>query len=194
MRIAIRSIIVSIGIMVIILSILTSATPDGPNSIERGPSERKALSGGSSQQQATGGNTTPLNVNSDRITQRWQGYFGNVSGGILLSDASGNNLYQWGLVNPSGEIYASNGSSVTWIKIDCINFTSNPQVLKYNLSELNEFIGYTTDAQQASEDTFNVTFNQTFGNDGSTFTVGSRTFINADNCSMTTLNTDSGYQ
>ena len=185
--------LVLVFIVIVIGCIFVAAIPEGPDSISRGVSERKTLAGGGSTQQAEGGNITPLFISTERVTKRWQGYYGNISGGILLDDAAGNSLYSWGLAEPSGEIYASNYSTVTWTNIDCINFTTNTSVLKYNVSELNAFIGY-GEGEQGFLDSINGTFNQTFGNDGSTFQVGSRTINNADNCSMVTLYNASGYQ
>jgi hypothetical protein len=187
-----RAAILSFGFILIVMSIFTSATtPVAPDTIERGPSERAPLTGGSNAQVSEGGNLTPLFVSGQRITARWQGYFGNVSGGITLADASGNSLYDWGLVNPSGEIYAANHSTVSWSAIFCANFSANLAEENLNRDTLNAFIGYGSDLEKASDDSVNSTFNQTFTG---TLIVGARTFTGADNCSMVTLNTASGYQ
>lgn len=146
--------------------------------------------------QAQGGNLTPLFISTGGAggaSTRWQGYWGNVSGGIALEDAYNHTLYSWDLPEPSGEVFASNWSTVTWSKIDCVNFSTNTSVLKYNVSDLNLFLGLGP-SQQGARDSINATFNQTFGDDGNTFAIGSRNFNNADNCSMVTLNNATGYQ
>ena len=170
------------------------AVPEGPDSIQRGESQRASLTVGGTTQEAEGGNVTSLDVSSQRITKRWQGFTGNISGGITLEDAAGNALYDWGLANPSGEIYASNGTPVTWTRVFCVNFTADYLEEKYNLTALNRFIGLGMPSEEADDDSVNATFNQTYGTDGSYFSVGDITINNADNCSMATLYDNNGYQ
>lgn len=74
---------------------------------------------------AMAGNITELIVFGYSTTSAWQGYIGNVSGAIELADASGEVLYNWTLTSPSGEVYASVNSTITWANIQCFNFTAN---------------------------------------------------------------------
>ena len=48
---------------------------------------------------AQGGNVTWLGVDSTKTSAVWQGYFGNVSGGIVLEDGGGNVMYDWNVVD-----------------------------------------------------------------------------------------------
>ena len=57
-------------------------------------------------------------------TQAWQGYFGNVSGTIMLADGADNVMYNWTLASPEGEIFASTNNSINWVHIQCFNFTA----------------------------------------------------------------------
>ena len=70
--------------------------------------------------EAIAGNVTELNVTGFTITQSWQGYFGNVSGTIMLADNNDNVMYNWSLASPEGEIYASTNNSITWSTIKCL--------------------------------------------------------------------------
>ena len=190
-------VIIVLSIFFSLFLITANATPEGPNSIVRGDSERKTLDSGGQEQEAEAGNMTSLEISATTITKRWQGFYGNISGGITLDDAANNTMYSWGLITPSGEIYASNGTGVTWANIHCINFTSDESsgiASKYNLTILNHFIGLGSDTEQAEDDSVNATFNQTFGDDDSTLEIGSVTINNADNCSMVYLYNSSGYQ
>jgi hypothetical protein len=74
---------------------------------------------------AIAGNVTELNIYGSSVTQSWQGYFGNVTGTITLSDSSNNALYNWSLASPQGEIYASRNSTQAWTTIQCFNFTAS---------------------------------------------------------------------
>lgn len=100
------------------------ATPNGASmqviSSERTPS------GDASNVSAIAGNITQLNIFVGGAgSQTWQGYYGNVSGGLNLGDASNNILYNWSLASPNGEVYASTNSSISWINIQCFNFSAS---------------------------------------------------------------------
>ncbi len=116
--------IISITLILILTLHLMPATPNGA-SITPGASERPD-SGQASNHSAIAGNITELTIFSgDGASQTWQGYYGNVSGGLSLGDGSNNILYNWSLITPSGEVYASTNSSITWVNIQCFNFSAN---------------------------------------------------------------------
>ncbi|RMD45544.1 hypothetical protein D6829_02055 [Candidatus Pacearchaeota archaeon] len=75
--------------------------------------------------QAQAGNVTELNIQGFSITQSWQGYFGNVTGTIQLTDANDNVFYNWSDASPQGEIYASTNDSIAWSYVQCFNFTAD---------------------------------------------------------------------
>ncbi|MDA3836433.1 MAG: hypothetical protein PF542_02315 [Nanoarchaeota archaeon] len=83
---------------------------------------------------AQAGNVTELNIFGVSVTQTWQGYFGNVSGTIQLSDAADNVMYNWSVADPEGEIYASRLGSVSWESIECFNWVNNGTWLENNFS------------------------------------------------------------
>ncbi|MBR9705750.1 hypothetical protein GOV14_01825 [Candidatus Pacearchaeota archaeon] len=74
---------------------------------------------------AQAGNVTELNIFGYSTTQSWQGYFGNVSGTVQLGDSSDNIFYNWSVVSPLGEVYASTNDSIDWINLQCFNFTAS---------------------------------------------------------------------
>lgn len=65
--------------------------------------------------------TTPEGIGK---TQAWAGYFGNITGTIMLADNSDNVMYNWTLASPEGEIFASTNNSIVWDNIQCFNFTA----------------------------------------------------------------------
>jgi hypothetical protein len=99
--------------------------PDPADAITAGDSgSYKGLSSGYAIG-AAAGNVTALTISNIQSTRFWQGYYGNISGEIVLDDASNNTLYSWALATPSGEIYAVNHSlSVSWRNITCVNLTN----------------------------------------------------------------------
>lgn len=106
-----------------VFAYLAAAAPNGATVTPGTPSTLAATGAGNNS--AFAGNITFLSLTGDSVTQTWQGYFGNVSGAIRLADSSGNNLYNWSLAEPSGEVYASTNSSITWANVQCFNFTAN---------------------------------------------------------------------
>lgn len=73
---------------------------------------------------AIAGNVTELTIDGNTITQAWQGYYGNVSGAIVLNDGSSNVFYNWTSLSADGEVYASTNNSITWGSVRCFNFSS----------------------------------------------------------------------
>ena len=72
---------------------------------------------------AGGGNVTPLNLNGTSESTIWQGFFGEVNGGIILEDAAGTSMYDWNLVGASGEVLAARTLISDWSSINCTNQT-----------------------------------------------------------------------
>lgn len=66
---------------------------------------------------AQGGNITTVDISGETQTQRWQGFYGNVSGNLTLTDASGDRLFAWDLINVAGEVFASLNQTVDWTTI-----------------------------------------------------------------------------
>mgnify|MGYP001572442383 CR=1 FL=1 len=149
---------------------------------------------------AYAGNLTELTIAGFATTQSWQGYFGNVSGAIELSDASGDIIYNWSLSSPQGEVYSSTNSTITWTNIQCFNFTANgtggssgetagaTNLKGTNLTVLETRFNIASD----DVDGVNETFNFTQGADGhdAFFTANSQ--FSASECLMTHVYSPSG--
>lgn len=107
-----KIIILMLAIIVLSLS-MVAAAPSGGN-VTVG-----ASTGGTSTTSTTvsinGGNVTSVDVNSDVVTSRWAGFFGDVSGSLFLADSSANNFYQWTIGSMTGAVvYATNASVTNW--------------------------------------------------------------------------------
>lgn len=85
---------------------------------------------------ALAGNVTEMTIYGYTVTQAWQGYFGNVSGTIQLTDANDNVMYNWSLADPEGEVYASESNAVNWANIACFDWATNGAALEatYNIA------------------------------------------------------------
>ena len=167
--------------------------PLGPDSITIAGSGRHLNDSGPTVIQAQAGNVTALVVAQTRSTQAWQGYYGNITGTITLDDAFNSTLYDWSLPNPTGQIYASNGTGVAWLQIFCVNVSfirnstgnSAPYpsggagVYSFNGSQIERLFGINA----SDRDGLNETFNDTYTNDTG-FRVGGVTIDNTDGCSL----------
>jgi len=141
----------------------TTAPPDAPQEVP-----------------AQAGNVTQLNIFGYTTTQSWQGYYGNVTGTIILADSNDKALYNWSLAAPEGEVYASvNGSGeIDWGNIACFDLEGNHEALetRYNIS--------TDDV-----DGVNETFKAVNGHDPF-YTAG--TFFDTGTCASTQIFDSSG--
>ena len=62
-----------------------------------------------------GGNITPVNLTGNTSTQKWAGFFGNVSGDLILGYSATQFMYTWTWsATTGGEVCASPGNNINW--------------------------------------------------------------------------------
>ena len=67
-----------------------------------------------------GGNVTPLNLTGNVSTEKWAGYWGNVSGNIVLSPGT-DMFYTWAWTSGDGEVCAiADSSGFDWSSVQAI--------------------------------------------------------------------------
>ncbi|MBS3119937.1 hypothetical protein J4475_03885 [Candidatus Woesearchaeota archaeon] len=167
----IRDILVLIAITLAVAPMVLSE-PISPDLITVGKSSRLG-SVGSTSIYALAGNVTELSISAGSVTKFWQGYFGSVSGTIVLADSLGNNLYEWGNPTPTGEIYATRFTVINWSNLECMNS-----------SVVREEDTFLTADPVNSLDSVNQTFNQTNFTD---FYTGTLNFTNGS-CLASSIN------
>ena len=182
------AVLLSIASIFVLLSsfVLAASEPQGPTTITSAGSGRFQNNSGSVQIPAQAGNVTALVIDHSRSTEAWQGYYGNITGTITLDDANNQTLYDWSLPNPTGEIYASNDSIVTWVNVYCMNVSSisinktyNGIIYSTNGSDIELNFGINVTDKDGLNETFNSTYSDTTG-----FSVGATLINNVDGCSM----------
>ena len=110
-------------VSILVLSI-ANALPTGPDGSITPISSSRYSESSAKTADAIAGNVTEINLNANAVTQTWQGYFGNITGNIVLGDSSNNTFYNWALANPKGEIFATKTASVpAWTSVRCSNVT-----------------------------------------------------------------------
>jgi hypothetical protein len=153
---------------------------NSPSIISVTESGRRVMTQQGSSVPAQAGNVSNILIDDMRITTHWQGYYGTVTGTISLADAKNNTLFNWQLADPSGEIYATNSSFISWTNITCMNLSGSAE--SGSRSVLNTSIVETAFNITPSEmDGINETFNYTYS---SVFSVGAFQFDSTSNCPM----------
>ncbi|MBI2133945.1 hypothetical protein HYU11_04655 [Candidatus Woesearchaeota archaeon] len=183
-------------ILVLLVGLAIAAeknVPTGPETLSVGNSTRYTGGMNGTLIRAEAGNVTSLIISETIVTKAWAGYYGNVTGTIVLNDGLNNTLYNWQLASPTGEIYASNGSDVSWSLIKCVNFTGNMTGISelyepFNLTTLERFFGI----NDTDKDGINETFNDTFNGNG--LMVGEMLINQSQKCPMLYTFMDGAYQ
>ncbi len=127
---------------------------------------------------ALAGNITQMNLFGYTITQSWQGYYGNVSGTLQLADSNNKALYNWSILTPYGEVYATRSFDANFATISCAS--------SGEIASEESFMGQNSEDRDSISNTFNK-------NSHPSFFVGS-TQIHGNNCSSANLYDEGGEQ
>lgn len=168
--------------------------PDAVDNINIGSSSSYTASGTGYAVWAVAGNVTALSITNTQSSQFWQGYYGNISGDIVLDDADDNMLFSWALATPSGEIFAVNHSgSVSWRNITCVNLTNTTGsgemtgASKINRSSIQSAYNLT----DANYENITATFNQTLD---TSLVIAARTITASQQCPQLNTYVDGEWQ
>jgi hypothetical protein len=97
------------------------AAPIGPDTMTETSKGRREAAGAKNVS-ALAGNVSELTISATAITDVWQGYFGNITGTVVLDDANNKSMYAWQDLSPAGEIFAvRTADAVSWASISCAN-------------------------------------------------------------------------
>lgn len=113
--------LISIIVFTLILSYSVVAAPQGP--VITFNSTQNITPREAAQITTAGGSFTTLLINATTQTPRWKAYVGNVTGVLVLNDATNKSIFDWSLSSVTGEVYATRNSSIDWSTISCSNAT-----------------------------------------------------------------------
>ena len=179
-----------------VVSAIAFAAPLGPDTVSVDKSERMPGNNGGVGVDAQAGNVTQLSITASKITNFWQGYYGNISGTITLDDGNNYTLYDWNLPSPSGEIYAANSSVSSWSAPVCINLSSQrpgfnctfsddaPNAECLNSTEIENYFGMAVGSSDGVNETFDTLVNITVGSTALTQCAGTNLYVNNTNQSQ----------
>ena len=84
---------------------------------------------------AEAGNLTELRIQGLTQTEAWQGYYGYITGTIVLDDEQQNTMYNWTVAEPQGKIFASNETISDWSTAHCLDlYAMNTSAAGYTYS------------------------------------------------------------
>jgi hypothetical protein len=168
----------TIGIAVIVVALvaaftgIVSATP-GTTEGTAGGHVTMTSTTSSTTDAAIGGEIANLDLAGLQQTDKWQGYYGEVTGEITLDDDSGNTMYDWASVAATGgEVYATtNTTAPTWADFAATAATLSEVDTAFNLGSTSDNAANTFAATSNTEfaiGTITVTANfaPTVGTDG----------------------------
>lgn len=158
-----QTVIILIAIMTMaIIATVKAAEPEGPDTLTVVSSGRNTDNGAGHAVVAQAGNVSGITINDLVVTRNWQGYYGNVTGSIVLDDGFDQTFYQWELAEPAGEIYASNTSTVDWYTVKCLNFSLASLEPGYDLANNLTILSNWYNINLTEKDGINGTFNTTY--------------------------------
>ncbi|MCP3686326.1 MAG: hypothetical protein GY861_27090 [bacterium] len=187
-----QALIVVMVVAVLMLSATVRAAPIGPDGVTVSPSEWRMGQSGAPTVPAEGGNVTQILISGNVTTNYWQGYFGNVSGQMVLTDADNMSMYSWNMSEPTGEIYAANFTVSDWTTVQCVNFSQTDDYIEehaMNLSILETYYNIPSTSMDGIDETFNWTYDDVTG-----FQVGTVTINEEDNCPLVYTQVNSEHQ
>ena len=174
------TILVLMALAALLCATYALADPVAPTTLTNGTATQRNLSLLAAQTvNAQGGYVTPVNISALAITQHWQGYYGDVTGTIVLADGNNETMYNWSMSTVTGEIYATRDSTPTWAGVSCADVA--------DINTEDTYLNMTG----ADADSVNLTFD--YGKSHPAFSVGA-TSIAADSCAATNAFDDTGAQ
>ncbi len=184
-----RVLVVTLVLLQLMFIVGVAADPSGPDTVStvNSTTRNDAVGGPGGIIPAQAGNNTMLSIFDNSSTTVWQGYYGNVSSRILLANADNASVYEWTTANPSGEIYAANGTVVDWDTVRCVNLTNiGDDTVEFNENEtkLEEFFNITGDQNDGIAETFLRNYT------GPDILIGQTTISTSDHCPQTFAEAD----
>jgi hypothetical protein len=76
-----------------------------------------------------GGNVSEVNVSGNQLTTRWGGFYGSISGGLALTDATANKFYEWTVSSfTDAVVYAASAPVTSWTLV-AMNASTAPALV-----------------------------------------------------------------
>jgi hypothetical protein len=119
------AIALTIGLLMIIgMSGVYAATPNGPISITHVSNSTSATVGtGTLRSGDDGGYITTVTLDALQQNFGWKAYVGNITGKLTLDNAGGDTIYDWTLASVNANVYIARVDNVQWASLSCADRT-----------------------------------------------------------------------
>jgi hypothetical protein len=183
------SMIMSVILFVSAVSVANAVVPVGVDTLTRGNDETMNYAAYLAKSTtAYAGNITEINFTAITQTKHWQGYYGTITGTIVLDDAQNYTLYDWPNIEPKGEIYVTvNATTPSWATMTCFDYEAGIGSGNSNLSHWEAFYNMTWNDVDGIDETFNLTSHITFD-------IGDVVTIAEDTCPSTYMHQNDLFQ
>jgi hypothetical protein len=170
---------------IMVVSLIAAIAPTvsaGPIGATYNEGNTSTYTGGTSgYDAATGGYISEANLSTSSSTTKWQGYYGNLSGYIVLADSSGHAMFNWtALISNGGEVFAVARAAVPTFTVVDTN----------DITEANADTALTTDSTWSAVGSDSVTLTFSTDNDNSVFYVAGQTVTASTRNRLYTLDSD----
>lgn len=164
-------------LLCILSSLYVVALPSQPK-ITHISNETSAAAGiGAPRAGDPGGYIVTITLNGTQQNFKWKAYVGNVTGQLVLEDASQYSIYEWDMgLNSTGNVLVSRNDTVNWNDINCTNQTEK------------ENEDSTMNLDSSTPNSINKTFNETIHK---SFVLSGDTYFNSTCYSIATYINDS---
>lgn len=118
------------------------------------------------------GAVSQVDISQDTLTEKWSGFYGTVSGNLVLGDASGNNFYTWTADDfSSSKVIAVPGGNATPSTIASVSNPNNFLGSEFNsgTDDANSTFNYTNDVTVNDNTASNTALAKTFDQNGQAF-------------------------
>jgi hypothetical protein len=78
-----------------VLMFVTAVSAQTGAGVSPGDANETISAGGPGSVTTDAGAVSQVDISQDTLTEKWAGFYGTVSGNLVLGDASGNNFYSW---------------------------------------------------------------------------------------------------
>lgn len=118
------------------------------------------------------GAVSQVDISQDTLTEKWSGFYGTVSGNLVLGDASGNNFYTWTADDfSSSKVIAVPGGNATPSSIAAVSNPNNFLGSEFNsgTDDANATFNYTNDVTVNDDTASDTALAKTFDQNGQAF-------------------------
>ena len=140
-------------ISIIFLTFVYAAQPEGGSLTYVSNSNKNVTK--AEARNDTKGTITTVNIDAIQQETKWKAYVGNVTGTLVLKDASAYSIYEWtSITDPSGVVYISRADQVEWANIKCANTT--------HIENEEIYLNHSTSAGDNIQNTFSYQAHESF--------------------------------